>query len=164
MRRRISLVVFVGIFVGCIALYSQSTVACDNTLNNIARNYESCKKTVFDEVFKTLSPLIKLRDALKKEFEALTNLLKNYEAEKEKLLKSIEQLKKEIESKGCVNCKVTTPPTTTTTSGTGGGGGKSCTPGNHPSCRLPNICERCSGLIEHSTGKSLCEVCGCHCR
>lgn len=154
------------VILGCTVLYSQSTAGCDNTLNTVARNYENCKKTLFDSVSKTLLPLIQQREALKKELDALNNLLKNFDAEKDKLTKSIAELQNKIKEKGCVNCGETPPvavPQNTTQHG-GTPGGSSCKVGDHPSCKLENICQRCAGLIDHASGKSLCEVCGCHCK
>ncbi len=165
MSNKIGLIAISVVVVSCISLYSQSTISCDNTLNTSAKNYETCKKTLFDEVNKTLIPLIKERDALKKELDTLTNLLKNFDAEKEKLTKSIAKLKNDIKTKGCINCNspaTTSSPTPTTTT-SGSSSGNKCVVGNHPSCKLPNICQLCSGLTDHASGKSLCDVCGCNC-
>lgn len=170
----------IGLWLVAIGLYSQSSVACDNTLNTVARNYNACKTGLQRDVAQTLLPLIAKRDALKKRVDELTALLANYEREKDRLTKSIEALRKEVKEKGCINCiphvnpiVVDDPRGHSGGSGNqsnnrGGGNNNSSTCGKdkdkEPSCRLPNICGICSGLIHQSSGKPLCEVCGCNCR
>lgn len=149
-----------------IEIYTQSSVACSNTLNTISRNYDACKKALQNEVSKTLLPLITKANALKKKLQEMTTLLANFDKEKEKLTKSIEELKKQAQAKGCINCPINTTPVENHNNNNNSGGSNTCgkDKDKESSCRLPNICSICSGLIHQASGKSLCEVCGCNCR
>ncbi len=162
----------IGLWIVGNGFYCQSSVACDNALNTVARNYNACKTGLKQDVVAKLLPLIAKRDALKKQLDELTALLANFDKKKEELTKSIEALQKEIQAKGCINCPSlaidnnnTNNNTNNNNTNAAGASSSSCgqDKDKEPSCKLPNICSLCSGLIHQKSGKPLCEICGCNC-
>jgi cell shape-determining protein MreC len=165
MGKKLIIAVIAVAVLGSVSIYSQSSSYCENQANNAKTAYEGCVKSLLDDVTKVLLPLLAQKKSLEDRKKQLEDMLKNHETVKANLTKSIEDLTAQIKTKGCTNCSelINSSGSTTSnnnnTSNTGSNSSGTLTkPG---SCKLPNICTVCSSLIDQSSGKNLCEVCGC---